>query len=97
MHVQLGQIMANKLQKDQNNKQTNQLPLLKNQEQKQGPVQAPCTQYHHKGGQTTSATHPSRPLPPQPHIRNQLTPPSGSEQGDLLLVFRSLLLQQGPQ
>ena len=55
MHVQLWQILDNKIQRDQKT----QLPLLKSQEQKrggeqkQGTAHAPCTQHHQRGGQTT--------------------------------------------
>ena len=49
MHGQLGQIMDNKIQKDQKA----QLPLLKSLEQKQGTAHAPCTHHHQREGQTT--------------------------------------------
>ena len=48
VHVQLGQIMDKKIQKDQKS----QLPLLKSGEQKQGTAHAPCTQHHRRGKQT---------------------------------------------
>ena len=48
MHVQLGQILDNKIQKDQKA----QPPILKSREQKQGTAHAPCTQHHQRGGQT---------------------------------------------
>ena len=51
MHVQLGQIMGNKIQKDQKNPTAASEELEAKtgcQEQKQGTAQAPCTQ-HRKG------------------------------------------------
>ena len=56
MHVQLGQIMGNKIQKDQKNPTAASEELEAKtgcQEQKQGTAHAPCTQHHQRGGQTT--------------------------------------------
>ena len=68
-----------------------QLPLLRCQEQKQGPAHDPCTQHHQGGEQTTTqATPPAWPMNPplpSPYLKDQLAVPSGSEQGKLLLVF----------
>ena len=76
---------ANYGQKDTKDQKI-QLSLLNSQEQKLGTGRAPCTQHHHTGGQTTSATPPARP-----HIRNQLTPPSpqGASKGNLLVFSPS--------
>ena len=46
VHVQLGQILDKKLQKDQKA----QLPLLNSWERKQGTAHAPCTQHHRRVG-----------------------------------------------
>ena len=46
MHVQLEQIMNNKIQKGQN-------PTVTSEEwQEQGTVHAPCTEHYQRGGQT---------------------------------------------
>ena len=91
MHVQLGQIMDNKVQKDQKS----QLPLLRIRAQKQGVrsksrvLRMPAALNTTKGvGRPPKL--PLRPDPwthplPSPHIRNQFTPhtphpPSGREQ-----------------
>ena len=47
--AQLGQIMNNKNTK----RPKTQLPLLRSQGQKQGTGNAPCTENHQRGGQTT--------------------------------------------
>ena len=47
---------------------TDQLPLLRGQEQKQGPVRDPCTQHHPGGGQSTWATALARPTNPSPTL-----------------------------
>ena len=48
-HVQLGQIMNNKIQKDQKPN----CHFWGARSQKQGTAHAPCTQHHQGGGQTT--------------------------------------------
>ena len=70
------------------------------QEQKQGTGHAPCTPHHQRGEQNTSATPLTRSLDtclPSPHIRNQLSPNLGSEQGKLLLVLGPLCCSRSPQ
>ena len=60
------------------------------QEQKQDTSYVPRIQRHQREGQTIYAAPPAWPLDtpwPSPHIRNSSPRPSGSTQGDLLLVF----------
>ena len=85
MPVQLGQILDNKIQKDQKNPQ---LPLLKRQEQKQGvgsksrvlrmPPALSTTRRVGRPPQPPLWLTPGHTLP-SPHIRNQLAPHSGSK------------------
>ena len=49
MHVQWGQILDQKIQRDRKI----QLPLLRSLKQKQGPVHVPCTQHHLRDEETT--------------------------------------------
>ena len=56
---------------------------------KAGPANAPCTQHHLRGGRTTSASPPARPLHaplPSPRVRKQLAPPRGVSQGPCCLT-----------
>ena len=73
--MQLGEILDNKIQKDQKP----QLSLLRSREQKQGTARAPCT---FKG-----VGNPPKPAP-QPHpiegTSSSLSVFSGSKQGNLL-------------
>ena len=70
------------------------------QNQKQGPVHAPCMQYHPKANRLS---HPSSltlgPAPTMTPCQEPACPfPLGSKQGSLLLVFNPPSpLQQGPQ
>ena len=84
--MQLGQIMDNKIQKDQNPTATSEEPGAKVGcwEQKQGTVHAPWTQHH--------LSHPSGPTPgPAPTLtpyKEPARPSSGSKQdGNLLFVL----------
>ena len=92
---------ANYGQKDTKPPKT-QLPLLKSQEQKQGPAHAPCTQHHLRGGQTTSASPPAEPwTPPYPHPKSgtssTLPTPWSKRAREAVTCSHSALLQQGPR
>ena len=59
VHVQLGQILDNKIQKDQKSSTATSEDLGAKtvcHEQKPGPAHAPCTQHHHRDGQTPEDT-----------------------------------------
>ena len=91
MHKQLGQVLDNMLPKDQKAATCEESGAKTEcQEQKQPTAYVPCIQHHQRGGQTTYTAPPAWPLDtprPSPHIRNSAPCPSGSKQGNLLLVF----------
>ena len=92
MNVQLGQLMDNKIQKDQKNTtSTYEETGAKTGcwEQKQGTAHSPCTQPHQRGGQTPLAQLLDIPLP-LPHIRNRLSsPPQGVSKGTCYVFLLS--------
>ena len=70
----LGQILNNKIQKDQRSN----CHFWRDR----STVHAPCTHHHQRGGQTIYATAPAGPLdtlPPSFHKRNQLAYPLGEQ------------------
>ena len=107
MHVQLGQIMDNKIQKDQKNPTATSEELGAKtgcQGQNQGTAHAPCTQHHQRvvGKPPKSSLWPDPWTHPYCHpIRKQLAPPHlppwGASKGNCYLFLRPPLLQQGPQ
>ena len=93
MHVQLGQITNNTVQKGQKPTATSRC-----REQKQGPVLAPFTTHHQGGGQMTWATPVAWPT----HLPLTFTPvkelacPPQSEHGHLCLVFAPSCCRRSP-
>ena len=94
MHAQLGQVMDNKIQKDQ------KLPTATSEElgAKQGIALAPSTQEHQSAGQTAKPPHQTSPgpAPTLPPYKEPACPPRGGSKGTCYL-FLLPLLQQGPQ
>ena len=88
-----GKLSTTKYRKDQNKTPTatSAEPGAKagGREPKQGTAHAPLTHHHLRGGQTTSATPPARPLDTPPTLtpyEEPARPASGaSEQGNLFL------------
>ena len=96
--VQLGQTVDNKTEKDQKPKHHFWRAGSKNyrSEAKARYCAHPCTYYHQRSGQSTSATRLAwllgTPLPSL-HMRNQFTSQLGGQAREPVTCFRSPLLQ----